>query len=407
MKHRILPLLAAALLAGAAHAQIVIEERDTDGGRNLSDNFFGEAGFTAAAGSSHQRSFVSLEVGYDGRFAGDRGRIFVSAIASQSDIELDLELKQSAQDNNSSNSPQEMTLEEDDSDADLSDAYIQYQAPGNLTFTAGRARVSWGQFNLVSPVNLALPVTPQSNEASVRKVNLLVPQDQVSFSWFPHERVEVQGYHFFSTNIDSLVEEVTRNRGTDRYISEFDAGTGMETATDRPTDRRNLTRHSHSAARLMFYPDWGTLGFTWHEGRKALAFSSNLATVEKMGNDIYNVRRHVDFPKADNFGFELAIPSGLWTWKFEMLYQETEVDLEGYSIGVEDGASGTRGAHRTYFERVIADNNGKLYIPESIPFLLCSAAVAQPSDNWYYESLLEWLATVHLLLARFSLQLNQ
>jgi len=55
-----------------------------------------------------------------------------------------LELKQSAQDNNSSNSPQEMTLEEDDSDADLSDAYIQYQAPGNLTFTAGRARVSWG-----------------------------------------------------------------------------------------------------------------------------------------------------------------------------------------------------------------------------------------------------------------------
>ncbi|MDD9857639.1 MAG: hypothetical protein OXU96_06295, partial [Gammaproteobacteria bacterium] len=191
MKSRIFPILtltAALLLAGAAQAQIVIEESDSGGGRGWSDNFFGEVGFTAAAGSSHQRSFASLEVGYDGRFAGDRGRIFVSAIASQSDIELDLELKQSAQDNNSSGAPQEMTLEEDDSDLDLSDAYIQYEAPGNFVFTAGRARVSWGQFNLVSPVNLALPVTPQSNEASVRKVNLLVPQDQVSFSWFPHER---------------------------------------------------------------------------------------------------------------------------------------------------------------------------------------------------------------------------
>ena len=389
MKHRILPLLAAALLAGAAHAQIVIEERDTDGGRNLSDNFFGEAGFTAAAGSSHQRSFVSLEVGYDGRFAGDRGRIFVSAIASQSDIELDLELKQSAQDNPNNNSPQEMTLEEDDSDADLSDAYIQYQAPGNLTFTAGRARVSWGQFNLVSPVNLALPVTPQSNEASVRKVNLLVPQDQVSFSWFPHERVEVQGYHFFSTNIDSLVEEVTRNRGTDRFITSFNTTNGMETAEDRPTDRRNLTRHSHSAARLMFYPDWGTIGFTWHEGRKALAFSSNLATVEKptTGTNrehVFNVRRHVDFPKADNFGFELAIPSGLWTWKFEMLYQETEVDLEGYSIGIDsNNAMGTLRANRDYFEEVIMNNNGKLYIP--VDRYIFGIGAESDRDDWRFD----------------------
>ena len=384
MKHRILPLLAAALLAGAAHAQIVIEERDTDGGRNLSDNFFGEAGFTAAAGSSHQRSFVSLEVGYDGRFAGDRGRIFVSAIASQSDIELDLELKQSAQDNNSSNSPQEMTLEEDDSDADLSDAYIQYQAPGNLTFTAGRARVSWGQFNLVSPVNLALPVTPQSNEASVRKVNLLVPQDQVSFSWFPHERVEVQGYHFFSTNIDSLVEEVTRNRGTDREVSWM---SGMEMGTDTPTDRLDLTRHSHSAVRLMFYPDWGTLGFTWHEGRKALAFSSNLATLhtpDSNPNNVYNVRRHVDFPEADNFGFELAIPSGLWTWKFEMLRQETDVDLEGYSIAMgPDTPTGILGAYKSYFDEVLSANNGKLYIP--VDRYIFGIGAESDRDDWRFD----------------------
>ena len=48
-----------------------------------------------------------------------------------------------------------------------------------------------------------------------------------------------------------------------------------------------------------------------------------------------------------------------------------------------------------------------MWLAVSIPFLLCSAALAWPSDNWYYESLLEWLATVHLLLARFLLQLNQ
>lgn len=396
MKHRIrLAILACtvAALSAAAHAQIVIEERDTGGGRDWSDNFFGEIGFTAAAGSSHQRGFASLEVGYDGRFAADRGRIYLSAIASQSDIELDLELKQSAQDNNAGGAPQEMTLEEDDSDLDLSDAYIQY-GTGDFVFTAGRARVSWGQFNLVSPVNLALPVTPQSNEASVRKVNLLVPQDQASFSWLPHERVELQGYHFFSTNIDSLVEEVTRKRGTDRQVS---WGTRMvngmnvtgEISEDAPTDRRDLTRHSHNAMRLMLYPDWGTVGFTYHKGRKALAFSSNLATVERTvvtganAHRLYNVRRHVDFPKADNFGFEVAIPAGQWTWKFEVLRQETEVDLEGFSIGVEDGATGTRDAHRRYFDAVVTENAGKLYIP--VDRYIFGIGAESDRDDWRFD----------------------
>ena len=48
-----------------------------------------------------------------------------------------------------------------------------------------------------------------------------------------------------------------------------------------------------------------------------------------------------------------------------------------------------------------------MWLAVSITLSLCSAALAQPSDNWYYESLLKWLATVHLLLARFSLQLYQ
>lgn len=387
MKSPIFPALtltAALLFAGAAQAQIVIEESDDDGGRGLSDNFFGEVGFTGAAGSSHQRTFGSVEIGYDGTFAADRGRVFLSAIASNSDIELDLELKSSARGN--TDAPREMTLKEDDTNFDLGDAYVQYEAPGNLVFTAGRARVSWGQFNLVSPVNLALPVTPQSNEASVRKVNLLVPQDQVSFSWFPNERIEFQGYHFFSTNIDSLVEEVTRNRGTDRIIT--DASGASVTEVDQPTDRLDLTRHSHSAARLMFYPDWGTLGFTWHEGRKALAFSSNLATVTQdrsAGSDgVFNVRRHVDFPEADNFGIELAIPAGQWTWKFEMLRQETEVDLEGYSIVFpSDNPPGTLGRHRDYYEEVIANNGGRLYVP--VDRYIFGIGAESDRDKWRFD----------------------
>ncbi|MDD9799751.1 MAG: hypothetical protein OXU29_04745 [Gammaproteobacteria bacterium] len=386
MKLRIFPALtltAALLLAGVVQAQIVIEESDGGGGRGLSDNFFGEVGFTGAAGSSHQRTFGSVEIGYDGTFADDRGRVFLSAIASNSDIELDLELKSSARDN--TDAPREMTLKEDDTDLDLGDAYVQYEAPGNFVFTAGRARVSWGQFNLVSPVNLALPVTPQSNEASVRKVNLLVPQDQVSFSWFPHERVEFQGYHFFSTNIDSLVEEVTRNRGSDEvYAMGADASSE---SMSMPTDRRDLTRHSHNAARLLFYPDWGTLGFTWHKGRKALAFSSNLATLENPGGDtdVFNVRRHVDFPEADNFGFELAIPAGQWTWKFEMLRQETQVDLNGYSIAFDSRPpmAGTLRGHYDYFTAVIEDNAGKLYIP--VDRYIFGIGAESDRDNWRFD----------------------
>ena len=112
------------------------------------------------------------------------------------------------------------------------------------------------------------------------------------------------------------------------------------------SDQQDLTDHSAFAARVLFYFNWGTLGFTYHDGNDSLVFDTpDLATLERLLPDgvtdatatdttdrAYNVRRHTDLPEAENYGIELAIPRGKWVYKFELLHQKTTASLEGQSM---------------------------------------------------------------------------
>ena len=207
---------------------------------------------------------------------------------------------------------------------------------------------------LISPVNFVLPLTPQTAEPITGKINTVVPQDQVSFTWLPSERVEVQSYYFPTTNIDFLIEDVLQGNDTDSVYLKTDT-TVSASLSDEPSDQHDLTDHSAFATRALFYFNWGTLGFTYHDGNDSLLFNRpDLATLELLTdgptNDAtifpraYNVRRHTDLHEAENYGIELAIPRGKWVYKFEVLHQKTTASLYGQSAYF-DGmpAAGTGG----------------------------------------------------------------
>ena len=378
-KFNVISFVAVCTLATPLHGQVI--EEDDGYARSSTDKFFGTAAATVSNGSSHQVSYQALEIGYDTRFARERGRFYFSGIGTNTDVELDLELKDSARRDNQDMLPQTRTREIDEDDFDVRDAFIQYDLTDDLVFSFGRRRVTWGQFDLLSPVNLALPLTPQTAELTSGKIDTMVPQDQVALSWFPGERVEIQAYYFASTQIDWLVEDVLEGDDTETIYN------GM-VPDEVAADQEDFEDHEHYAARVLFYFDWGTLGLTYHDGQDSLAFNSDLATLEcndaspgAGGCDLaqaINVRRHTDLPDAESYGLELAIPAGKWVYKFEVLHQETVTDLEGFSIR-GDAAGGVR----NYLNRVITDNGGRLYLPVDRTYFAIGAD--SDRDNWRFN----------------------
>jgi len=371
----------------AAHAQVIEEDEvySTPG----KGDFFGRLSAVNAFGGSAQVLNQAVQVGYDTSFAGEKGRFYFSGLGSNTELELDLKLESSCRQNqrcfDEEGGMDERTITVEEEVFDVRDAFIQFDLPGGFEFAFGRRRIAWGQFDLFSPINLALPITPQSAEPVIDKISSLVAQDQVGLAWFPGERIEIQAYHFFSTRLDPLVKQVIENREEERFYNpsgEF--GT-------RRVEENDVTDHEQSGARIVFYPGWGIFGFTYLTGRDSLSFGEDLATLQdsfEVGSDtIYNVRNHTDLPEATSYGFELAIPSGNWVWKLEYLLQESFTDFSGvYSTRIPTTFLDTDPVAKFY--KAVANaargaDKNKLFIP--IDRTLIAFGADAETANWRFN----------------------
>ena len=423
---RLCAALSAALLLAPAHAQ-VIEEDEVYSTAPARGDFFGRLSGVSAPGSSTTALYQALQIGYDTAFAGESGRFYFSGLGSNTDLDLDLVLKDSAKqdrdrdpndDLNTTTLPDERTITIAESAFDVRDAFVQFDLPGALEFTLGRRRLSWGQFDLFSPVNLALPLTPQSAEPVIDKISSLVAQDQVGLAWFPGERLEVQAFQFYGVHLDPLIErilELQQENGDELYMAD---GTRMDSPTKEPND---FTDHDQSGGRILFYPGWGILGFTFLDGVDTLSFGEDLAMAELVtpvtsgsvanacppgtapataGNCVANIINDTDLPEAESFGFELAIPAGNWTWKFEYLQQDSFTDISGVYGGnfatrtftCPPGAIGCQTSYtpptQAFYNAVFdadmrsggAADVGKLYVPVTRTLIGLGADVE--TDNW-------------------------
>ena len=377
------------VIATPIYAQVIIDEGDGQQGAS-SSGFFGTFVSAIGGGSNHLVSYQALELGVDKRFAQDRGQFYFSGIAANSMVELDLELEGSVDQRDSEE--REITLDIDENEFDIRDAFLQYDVGDNFVFSIGRRRVAWGQFELVSPMNFVLPLTPQTAELTSGKIDFVVPQDQISLSWFS-ERVEFQMYYFFTTQIDWLVEDVLEGESIDQIFTRV---TSTMTVSDVAVDSEDFEKHEQYALRLLFYADWGTIGLTYHKGRDTLIFDSRLATLHcdnRMSvattacepHQAINLRRHVDLSETENFGVEMAFPTGDWVVKFEILFQETVADLEGFTV--TDG--NVNSPARVYLNNIIANNDGELFMPVDRTVMAIGADADK--DKWRFNLALTYI----------------
>ncbi|MDA7995816.1 MAG: hypothetical protein MPK01_06055, partial [Gammaproteobacteria bacterium] len=103
---------------------------------------------------------------------------------------------------------------------------------------------------------------------------------------------------------------------------------------------------------------------------------------------------NTDLPEAESFGFELAIPAGNWTWKFEYLQQESFTDISGVvggefitrMIGTppEPFTPSGQAFYNAVFNADMrsggAADVGKLYVPVERTLIAFGADVE--TDNW-------------------------
>ncbi len=278
---------AAIFAAFGAHAQI-IEEDDGAYSAKPKGDFFGTLSGTGSVGTGVTHSYGSLQLGFDMPFARERGRVYFNGLASSSDLTVERTLTDAAkrnpmpdEDGNPEPETDDLTVRDDTSI--VNDAFVQFDLLRNLEVTAGRRRVNWGQFELLSPISLSLPVSLQSADAVTDKIATLFAQDQVALTWFPTPRMEISGYYFNSVQLDPLFESVLSGGSQPEGATDDIYNVNLATASGRITQDEvlapdnDLTDHEHGALRVVFYNNWGTLGFTYHDTNDSLGFESKNA----------------------------------------------------------------------------------------------------------------------------------
>ncbi len=397
-------------LSCAVHAQqtpgsaVVTEEGAEGSGSFFEKHVFGSIGGDAFFGSPISRNLVAARLGIDYPFAvgGRSAKLFLEGGFARRSVSLEQKRTSEVQtvwDPDADNGagafvpralPETRTFDVTASGVELREAYLQYDLADNLSLSAGYQRPIWGQFDIVSPVNLLLPLEFQSDDLSLAKSAYRMPQPAVSAVVFPFERLEVSAYWFPWTNLDPLHEEILDEADGANEVFVANPTSFGETET-RLRPRKGGSDYDAYAARAVWYGDSFTFGLTYYNGRNTLFAFDELPLVEKVQQnqggatyDAYSVIERSLLPGSDTVGLELSVPVGRWTWKGEAFYMGTEADIGGIRPEQISQTAGdaTSVARRGLYDWMVNQNNGRGYV--DVNLLMAGAGFDALYDHWRF-----------------------
>lgn len=373
-------------------------------GSFVDEYMFGRIGAEALFGDPVSHRFLAARLGIDYPLGGDAGtgRIYIeggyahrSASLKQkrsNDTELVWDPGAGSYTSRPSELPESRELDVSTSEVALREAYLELEPAENLSLAFGYQRPIWGQFDIVSPVNLLLPLEFQSEDLSYSKAAYRTPQPTVSATMFPHERLELGGYWFFGTELDPLHEEILEEADGDTEV--YVAGTYGATET-RARPREDVNGYKAHALRGVWYGDSLTFGVTYYKGRNTLFAFDELPLVEHVrqtraanGNtrqfDAYSVIERSVLPTSQALGLEISVPVGRWTWKGEAFHMSTQADIGGLRReNIASGAMDVRSrAIRSLYEWTVDENGGRGYV--DVDLVMAGAGFDALYDDWRF-----------------------
>jgi len=383
--------LAVALLtlSCAVHAQQtsdppVLTGEEAEGSSFFEKHVFGSIGGDVFIGSPINRHLVAARLGIDYPFtvAGRSAKLFLEGGYATRSASLEQERTAEAD----PSLPETRKLKVTASGFEVREAYMQYDLLDNISLSVGYRRPIWGQFDIVSPVNLLLPLEFQSNDPSVNKSSYRMAQPAVTAVVFPFERLEVSAYWFPWTNLDPLYEEILDEADGANVV--FVEGQAADMTATRTRPREDVSDYDAYAARAVWYGDSFTFGVTYYNGRNTLFAFDELPLVEKVSlsgaEDGFSVIERSLLPSSEAVGLELAVPVGRWTWKAEALQMRTETDISGLRRESIDpnSTTGTDPARRSLYNWIVEQNAGRGYV--EVDLLMAGVGFDAVYDHWRF-----------------------
>lgn len=216
---------------------------------------------------------------------------------------------------------EERSITSEENGIELREAYFDLGLGDYALLSVGKKLIAWGQFEIFSPIDIvALPTRFGSLGLTFSKLDARLTQDVAQLNIYPFDGFEVQAYYIPSTSIDPFLEEFLADEGNLSYsVPSTDNPLDFERDYEEvPYSLVDPDDPSQKAVRMLFYPNWGILGLTYHKG--FANFPENLAVINDENSNRQFVEENLAYPERDIFGFEIAIPAGRWGWKFEVAY---------------------------------------------------------------------------------------
>ena len=228
----------------------------------------------------------------------------------------------------------------------LISAYVDISLLDNLSLAVGRQSILWGQFDIFSPVDFAMPMDFDFAGQSIGKLGNRLPQDTAKLSWFPIESLELQAYYF--PRLENLFED-------------FD-----ELEVRSPSDE------SQKAVRVMYYSDFATVGVTYYDGFNHFD-PADKSQLSDNGRD--RINETLEINKNQMIGIELSKPIGRYTIKAEVAKHTGFQELERPNSDVVGFAD--------YVNWVQNQNNNNLFFEYDIYYT--AIGVDANLDRWKYS----------------------
>ena len=247
--------------------------------------------------------------------------------------------------------PQTKTVEKTYTSNALREAYVDINFGRYGSLSVGRQVLVWGQFEGFSPIDMVMPHDYSTGTASMTKVQNRLPQDAVVLNLFPIENLKISGYYFPHITRDPMIEEFYKD-GVLYYDDElFSART-----LDQPDEDEDY----QTALRIMYYGNKWTVGYTRYDGWEMGYSENEHLEPHPTEADRMFLMPHPKIERFQSEGWEFAIPSNKWTWKFETMVAKRSLELDDVSFYNISFATGERA---DFLNWVINENDSKYYVP--------------------------------------------
>ncbi len=345
------------------------------------------------AGDDNDRAYTSANLRFDNKYEGVR--LVLDGIYEK----VDISFEQTLVDQDNATVPVNRTLEYKREKVRPNDAYLAWDVNNYFTVSGGLKRITWGQFEPFSPVNFAFPLNVSATGVTFSKLQSAIPQEFVGLEVFPTSWIALETYFMPSVRVDDLMEDFLNEPGDDITVTGDDAGATVSSLTTTRSDyfhNKSWDDESQFGARIMFYPDWGSFGFSYFDGYQssfgeqrfsqigtaldsgtgnAYTFSQNgSGSFDGVlaGDNFFFNKSAMGLAEQKMMGFELSVPVDKVTWKFEFARFESEYSLEDYNASdmtfflngrTPSGFGGDSQAASDFYTFIRDENGGKFYFP--------------------------------------------